>query len=77
MTLSRARSLADDSFTGRTSCVGKNLAMAQLRLVAAALLRSYHIRFASAEPGGEAVERDMRDQLTANPGQLKLVFEIR
>jgi cytochrome P450 len=59
------------------SCVGKNLAMAQLRLVTAALLSKYHIRFAPRERNGESVERDLRDQLTANPGNLVLVFEER
>ena len=57
--------------------MGKNLAMAQLRLVAAALLSKYHIRFAPGERNGEAVERDLRDQLTANPGNLVLMFEKR
>ncbi|KAI0110725.1 benzoate 4-monooxygenase cytochrome P450 [Nemania sp. FL0031] len=60
---------------GRTSCVGKPLAMAQLRLVASNLLYRFNIKFAPGEGNGEGVERDMRDQLTANPGELVLVFK--
>ncbi|KKY31540.1 putative benzoate 4-monooxygenase cytochrome p450 [Diaporthe ampelina] len=62
---------------GRTLCVGKNLAMAQMRLVAASILTKYDIDFAPEEGNGEAVERDLKDQLTANPGKLRLVFEKR
>ncbi|KAI7776264.1 Cytochrome P450 [Diaporthe eres] len=62
---------------GRTLCVGKNLAMAQMRLVAAAILPKYDIDFAPGEGNGEAVERDLKDQLTANPGKLRLVFAKR
>ncbi|KAI0841415.1 benzoate 4-monooxygenase cytochrome P450 [Hypoxylon sp. FL0890] len=62
---------------GRNNCVGKNLAMHQLRIVVAALLSKYHIKFAPGERNGEAVERDMKDQLTATPGNLVLIFEKR
>ena len=50
--------------------------MTEIRMVTARLLATFRIRF---EPGenGEAVERDMRDQLTGNPGDLMLVFEPR
>ncbi|KAI1381207.1 benzoate 4-monooxygenase cytochrome P450 [Hypoxylon crocopeplum] len=61
---------------GRRACVGKNLALASIRLVTAKLLTRYRVRF---PPGtnGEAVERDMRDQLTAQPGRFSLLFEER
>lgn len=62
---------------GRTSCVGRHLALAQIRLVAAGLLFQYRIRFADGENNGEAVERDMKDQLTAQPGACRLIFERR
>ena len=62
---------------GRTLCVGKNLAMAQMRLVAASILTKHDIDFAPGEENGKAVERDLKDQLTANPGKLRLVFEKR
>ena len=61
---------------GRTSCVGKNLALTEIRMVVASLLSSFRIAFVSGD-NGEAVERDMRDQLTGNPGDLNLVFELR
>jgi hypothetical protein len=38
--------------------------MDQWRLVTAALVFHYRISFASGENNGEAVERDMKDQLT-------------
>ncbi|KAJ5529440.1 hypothetical protein N7527_002833 [Penicillium freii] len=62
---------------GRTSCVGRHLALAQIRLVAAALVFHYRIEFAPGENNGEAVERDMKDQLTAQPGACRLVFQSR
>ncbi|KAJ5473790.1 hypothetical protein N7475_003356 [Penicillium sp. IBT 31633x] len=62
---------------GRTSCVGRHLALAQIRLVTAALVFQYRIKFAPGENNGEAVERDMKDQLTAQPGVCRLVFESR
>ncbi|KAL8735761.1 MAG: hypothetical protein Q9166_000624 [cf. Caloplaca sp. 2 TL-2023] len=47
---------------GRTSCVGKDLAMMEIRMVVATLLSSFLISFAPGD-NGEAVERDMRDQV--------------
>lgn len=61
---------------GRRTCVGKNLALTQMRLVCAILLSKYRFRFAPGETG-EAVERDMRDQLTARPGRFEAIFERR
>ncbi|KAI0544498.1 benzoate 4-monooxygenase cytochrome P450 [Xylaria curta] len=62
---------------GRRSCAGKRLAMTQLKLVVASLLKKYHITFLSGSDSKEAFERDFRDQLTANPGKLMLVFRKR
>ena len=45
-------------------------------MVTACLLNDFDIRFRPGD-NGEAVERDMRDQLTSNPGDLYLVFEPR
>ncbi|GAP91120.2 putative cytochrome P450 [Rosellinia necatrix] len=59
---------------GRRACVGQNLALTQIRLVAAKLLLKFHVRF----PMGmdkEAVIRDMRDQMTARPGQFGMFFD--
>ncbi|KAF4629298.1 hypothetical protein G7Y89_g8848 [Cudoniella acicularis] len=60
---------------GRYSCVGKNLAMGELRLVTALLVKKYRIRLASGEDG-KRVEEDLRDQFTAAPGELNLSFEV-
>ncbi|PSR76875.1 benzoate 4-monooxygenase cytochrome P450 [Coniella lustricola] len=62
---------------GRTMCIGKNIALAQLRLVTAALLSRYNIEFAADTGNGQAVERDMLDQLTAKPGDLTVVWHRR
>jgi tryprostatin B 6-hydroxylase len=47
-----------------------------MRLVTARLVSKYHIRFPTGEDG-HGVLGDLRDQFTANPGQLHLVFELR
>lgn len=56
--------------------MGKGLALTQIRLVAAKLLERYQIRFA---PGTDtlALERDMRDQMTAQVGRIHLLFVPR
>ncbi|KAL9105897.1 MAG: hypothetical protein Q9227_009008 [Pyrenula ochraceoflavens] len=61
---------------GRTSCVGKNLALTKIRMVVANLLANFDTSFAPGDTR-EAVERDMRDQLTAKPGDLYLLFKAR
>ncbi|KAI0885722.1 benzoate 4-monooxygenase cytochrome P450 [Annulohypoxylon maeteangense] len=62
---------------GRTSCVGRNVALATLRLVTARFLSKYHIRFAPGEGISEAVERDLKDGVVSQPGKLVLVFKSR
>ena len=61
---------------GRFACVGKNLALAELRFVTALLVSKYDIAFAPGEDGVKVVE-DMKDQFTAAPGKLELVFTAR
>jgi len=61
---------------GRTACAGKHLALAEIRMVVAVLLSVFRISFCPGDKG-ESVERDMLDQLTANHGDLKLVFTRR
>lgn len=53
--------------------MGKGLALTQIRLVAAKLLERYQIRFA---PGTDThvLEREMRDQMTAQVGRIPLLF---
>ncbi|EAA65327.1 hypothetical protein AN0008.2 [Aspergillus nidulans FGSC A4] len=59
---------------GSTSCVGKSLALAQIRLVTAALVSKYKFQFTPGMGSGEAVEGEMREQLTAQPGHCYLNF---
>lgn len=49
--------------------------MSHMRLTVAILLSKYSISFAPGTSNGLLVEKDMKDQLTALPGELKLVFE--
>lgn len=64
-------------FSGRFGCVGKNLALMEVRAVAASLLSRFDVAFAPGSGRGEAVLRDMGDQFTATPGRLELVFTER
>ncbi|KAL9091815.1 MAG: hypothetical protein Q9159_001187 [Coniocarpon cinnabarinum] len=57
-------------------CVGQDLARMQLRLVLASVVKRFRFEF-EGKDRGEAVLRDMRDQLTSQPGALKLVFRHR
>ncbi|KAL8794426.1 MAG: hypothetical protein Q9195_003013 [Heterodermia aff. obscurata] len=61
----------------QTSCVGKALAMTEVRLAVAAILSRFRISFAQGSDGGRRVELEMKDQLTGKPGDLFLVFEPR
>lgn len=62
--------------SGKTSCVGKNLALTEIRMAVAGILSVFNMSFLPGDDGA-AVERDMRDQLTAYPGDLKLIFTQR
>jgi hypothetical protein len=46
-------------------------------MVAAALVSRYHLDFALESKNGELVEKEMKDQLTAQPGPCYLVFTPR
>ncbi|GAP85610.1 putative cytochrome P450 [Rosellinia necatrix] len=61
---------------GNRQCVGKGLAYIELRMVTATLVKHYNVRFA---PGydPESMWRQMRDQVTAQPGPLLCIFESR
>ncbi|KAL8938660.1 MAG: hypothetical protein Q9216_003780 [Gyalolechia sp. 2 TL-2023] len=58
---------------GPYHCIGKNLALSELRFVTALLASKYDISFPAGEDGESCVE-DMVDQFTAVPGPLNLVF---
>ncbi|KAI0194201.1 cytochrome P450 monooxygenase-like protein [Astrocystis sublimbata] len=61
---------------GTRQCVGKALAYIELRLVTAILLQHYNVRFADGyDP--ETMWRLMKDQVTAQPGPVRCVFEPR
>ena len=64
------------NFPGRYSCVGKNLALQELRYVTALLASKYDISFPPGEDG-RSVEEDTLDQFTSNPGDLRVVFRAR
>ncbi|KAI8948257.1 cytochrome P450 monooxygenase-like protein [Xylaria longipes] len=61
---------------GARYCLGKNMAINSLRLVVATLLQDYNASFA---PGydEETIWRDMKDQVTCQPGAVFCVFHPR
>ena len=61
---------------GRHNCIGKNLAMMQMRSVVARLVCDFDVAFAPHEDG-VAVWRDLKDQFNSHPGKLELVFAPR
>lgn len=71
-------------FQGRFGCVGKNLALMEIRAVTAALLSRFDMRFANEERRsdvrkgeGEELEVELGDQFTMTVGKLELVFTER
>ena len=63
-------------FRGRLGCVGKNLALMELRLATALLIRHFNVTF----PPGPLVNANRlkaQDHFTIVPGELNLVFERR
>lgn len=59
--------------SGKHSCLGKPLALMELRLTTACLITSYSFRFVEGSTGMEVL--DVKDCFTALPGPLNLVFE--
>ncbi|KAJ5090124.1 hypothetical protein N7532_008808 [Penicillium argentinense] len=62
--------------TGHHSCLGRALAMNDMRLTTARLIQKYTFTFPAGE-NGDSVWKDLKDQFTSNPGCLRLVFERR
>lgn len=62
--------------TGTRQCVGKNLALTEIRLVVAMLLKRFKVSF-PIEQNVDSVIDDMKDQVTAQPGECWLVFRSR
>ena len=61
---------------GKTSCIGKNLALMDIKLVIASIVQRYHISFAPGEDC-HRVYTEMQDHFTAAPGPLSLLFKPR
>ncbi|TGJ88456.1 hypothetical protein E0Z10_g286 [Xylaria hypoxylon] len=59
--------------TGTRYCLGKNMALHALRLVVTVLLQDYNVGFASGYDE-ETIWRDMRDQVTCQPGAVHCIF---
>jgi len=57
-------------------CIGKPLAMMELRTVMAKLLLAYDISYAPGETGADLIGK-CRDHFTLEPGPLRLVFRPR
>ena len=58
---------------GAYSCVGKNLALMELRSVISAVVREFDISFAPGEDGTSVVAK-AKDTFTLSPGDLHLRF---
>ncbi|KAF2867502.1 cytochrome P450 [Massariosphaeria phaeospora] len=71
----RTSSKYTNSESGTHSCLGKQLALMELRLVAAKLVTAYEFGFAEGSGGAEVL--DFKDSFTAVPGSLRLVFRAR
>ncbi|KAL8709875.1 MAG: hypothetical protein Q9220_005491 [cf. Caloplaca sp. 1 TL-2023] len=61
---------------GRYNCIGKPLALLQVRSIVALLVSEFDVSFAPGEDG-VAVWRDLKDQFNSHPGKLQLVFSKR
>lgn len=61
---------------GRYGCIGKALAKKNLTYVTAILISKYDVELAPGEDGSR-FWADMKDDFTAVPGRLDLVFKLR
>lgn len=61
---------------GHANCAGKNLALAEMRMVLALLMQKFEMRFADGyDP--RAWERDMVDLFVIKPSELPVVLKLR
>ncbi|RFU23740.1 hypothetical protein B7463_g12599, partial [Scytalidium lignicola] len=60
---------------GQQSCVGKQLALLELRTIVSMLVAKFSINFAPGHDGSEVTE-DLTDHFAFTPGKLKLVFTL-
>lgn len=63
-------------FSGSMGCIGKPLALIELRCVVAKLLIPFDVELASGEDGTEMIQKG-RDHFTMETGPLRLVFKAR
>lgn len=61
---------------GRFNCVGKTLAMNEMRFVIGLLMTKFEVTFWGDERG-QRLFSDLKDQFTAAPGRLELKFQAR
>lgn len=61
---------------GPMGCIGKPLALMELRTVMAKLLLTFDVSYAPGESGEDLVGK-CRDHFTLEPGPLQLVFKDR
>ncbi|KAI0380762.1 cytochrome P450 [Hypomontagnella monticulosa] len=61
---------------GRYGCIGRELALRQARVFLTVMMSKFRVELAEGEDG-VAVERDMRDEFTALPGNLWVRFSER
>ncbi|KAI0911326.1 putative benzoate 4-monooxygenase cytochrome P450 [Ustulina deusta] len=61
---------------GKWSCLGKQVALFELRYLITAIIYNYIVSFPLGDDGSR-VEKDYKDQVTAFPGQLSLNFHNR
>ena len=59
---------------GNHICIGRNLALMEVRLATALLISKYDVHFAAGEEGVD-IFREMTDLFIACPGPLQLCFE--
>jgi hypothetical protein len=69
-------SLIDENSSGPYGCIGKQLALMELRAVTCLLVRRFDVRFAPDEDGSSLINKSV-DAFTLRMGDLNLIFEER
>ena len=74
--MSQPSLFADLYDAGKSSCIGKNLALMDIKLVISSIVQKYHINFDPLKDS-RSVLTDMQDHFTVTPGPLSLIFKPR
>lgn len=61
---------------GRYGCIGRGLALRQVRIFLATMVSKFRVELAEGEDG-IGIDRDMRDDFTALPGAVSMRFNVR